>query len=77
MTAMAVDGAGSLTIVLLLNMRPCTEGTEDDMDSWIKSVSDSGGLVPAAIIKDSSGGKWDAWVASTSHRLGVDGLRNA
>ena len=43
--------------MLLLNMRPCNEGTDDDMDSWIKYVSDSGGPVAASIIKASGGGK--------------------
>ena len=53
---MAADDAGSSTIVLLLNMRPCNEGTED-MDSWIKYLSDSGGPVAASIVKASGGGK--------------------
>ena len=67
---MAVDDAGSSTIVLLLSMRPCSEGTED-MDSWIQYLSDSGGLVAASIVKASGGGKWDEWATSTSHRAGV------
>ena len=75
MTDMAVDDAGSSTIVLLLNMRPCSNDAEDVMDSWIKYLSDSGGPVAAWIIQTSGGGKWDEWVASPSHRTGVDGLR--
>ena len=71
---MAADDAGSSTIVLLLNMRQRSEGAED-MDSWIKYLSDSGGPIAASIIKASGGGKWDEWVTSTSHRAGVDGLR--
>ena len=55
---MAADDAGASTIVLLLNMRPCNEGTEG-MDSWIKYLSDSQGPVAASIIKASGGGKWD------------------
>ena len=70
---MAVDDAGSSTIVLLLNMRPYSEGAED-MDSWIKYICDSGGTVAASINKASGAGKWDEWVTSTSHRVGVDGL---
>ena len=71
---MAADGAGSSTIVLLLSMRQRNTGAED-MDSWIKYLSDSGGPVAASIIKASGGGKWDEWATSTSHRVGVDGLR--
>ena len=71
---MAADGAGSSTIVLLLNMRQRNEGTEA-IDSRIKYLSDAGGPVAASIIKASGGGKWDEWVASTSHQAGVDGLR--
>ena len=59
MPSMAIDDTGSSTLVLLLNMRPCNEGTEDDMDSWNKYVYDSGGPVTASIIKASGGGKWD------------------
>ena len=69
MTAMAVYDTGSSTIVLLLNMRPRSEGAEDDMDSWIKYLSDSGGPVAASIIKASGGGKYDEWVASHSPNL--------
>lgn len=56
MAATAFDGAGSSTIVLLLNMRPCNKGTDDGMDS-IKYVPDSGGPGAASTIKALGGGK--------------------
>ena len=71
---MACDDEGSSTIVVLLNMRPCSESTED-MDTWIKYLFDSGARAAAHIIKESGDGKWDEWVTSTSPRAGVDGLR--
>ena len=77
MTTVAVDDTGSSTIVLLLNMRPCNEGTEDGIDSWIKYLSASSVPVAASIIKASSGGAWNEWVTSTSRRPGVDGLRRS
>ncbi len=65
---MTVDDTGSSTIMLLLTARTCSEGAEDDTDSCIKYLYDSGGP-SAASIKASGGGDWDEWVASHSPKF--------
>lgn len=62
------------SIVVLVNMRPCSESEGQPLDDWLQYLQNSGGTTAAQAIRNSGDSEMVEWVTSTSPNPGVDGL---